>query len=209
MSKEEHLRTKQAADYIGVHPRTMRTYAHGGKVKSSMVGNQLRFTYKDLDELLGVLSPAPPPVEAHYVRVSSTTRQETSLSAQKDLLSVVTEYPLSRVYSDTGSGLNDKRRRFVQMLKDAQGGKFTILRITHPDRLTRFGYTNLVRLLDAYGVEVISLDDNTTKSDQEELLDDFMALVASFSGRMYGMRSREHKRTLLGTATKHQLVNDE
>jgi putative resolvase len=36
----------------------------------------------------------------------------------------------------------------------------------------------------------------------EELLADFMVLVATFAGRMYGIRSREAKRRLLAAAGK-------
>jgi predicted site-specific integrase-resolvase len=32
----------------------------------------------------------------------------------------------------------------------------------------------------------------------DELLDDFMSLVATFAGRMYGIRSRQARQRLLG-----------
>jgi hypothetical protein len=68
---------------------------------------------------------------------------------------------------------------------------------SHEDRLTRFGYSYLERYFDCYGVSVTVIEDETDKSAQEELGDDLIKLVASFSGKLYGMRSSK----------KHQVVN--
>lgn len=194
------LRVKEAAQYCSVHPATLRRWVKAGKIPYTTVGREKRLNIQDLDTFMGIEPKTIKQVEAHYVRVNATPGQETSITGQIDLLDQKSEYPVFKTYVDKGSGLNEKRPRFVQMLKDAKDGKFTVLRITHPDRLTRFGYCNLVELLKCYGVEVVTLDDTSTKSGQEELLEDFMSLVASFSGRMYGMRSREHKHKLLKQA---------
>ena len=36
-------------------------------------------------------------------------------------------------------------------------------------------------------------DENADKSVQEELVEDMMSLIASFSGKLYGMRSKKNK----------------
>lgn len=196
----ELLRLSQAASYCEVHPNTIRNWVKSGMLPTQKVGRESRFKKTDLDKLLGIDTKQPTPVEALYVRVSGTAGQEMGIDGQVELLESARKYPVFKTYIDKGSGLNDKRPLFIQMLKDAQDRKFTVLRITHKDRLTRFGYDNLVKLLNSYGVTVEVLDEDSTKSSQDELLEDFMSLVASFSGRMYGMRSSEHKQKLLAVA---------
>ena len=68
------------------------------------------------------------------------------------------------------------------------GGQGRVL-ITYEDRLTRFGFSYLERYFDCYGVTITIIKDETDKSAQEELVDDLIKLVASFSGKLYGMRS--------------------
>ena len=72
--------------------------------------------------------------------------------------------------------------------------------MTHKDRLARFGVAWLEQLLNAHGVALEVLDDARTKSPHEELLADFMSLVASFSGRLYRLRGHADQRKLLTQA---------
>ena len=53
------------------------------------------------------------------------------------------------------------------------------------DRLARFGVGWIERYLSVCGVSVEVLHERGDKSLLEELMDDFMALLASFSGRFY------------------------
>lgn len=58
--------------------------------------------------------------------------------------------------------------------------------------LERFGYHYLETTFLAHGVEIVVVKDvNLNKSVQEELVKDMMSLIASFSGKLYGMRSRK------------------
>lgn len=204
------MRIREAAAYLGVSQATLRNYTRDGKVKFYLLGEgkqpERRFYASDLDKVLGrepdEFVPERERVEAFYTRVSSTSGQETSLENQKDMLARTSQTKIHKTYSDKGSGLSTKRKGLNRMLFDAKEGKFTVLRITHPDRLTRFGYEYLEELLAAYGVRIEVLKDTPIKSDTEELLDDFMALVSSFAGRVYGMRSREHKKALLDKAAQ-------
>ncbi|MDI9950502.1 MULTISPECIES: hypothetical protein [unclassified Rhodococcus (in: high G+C Gram-positive bacteria)] len=53
------------------------------------------------------------------------------------------------------------------------------------------------RYLSAVGVKVEVLRDHGDTSLVEELMDDFMAVLASFSGRFYPLRSKQNQRRLL------------
>ena len=63
--------------------------------------------------------------------------------------------------------------------------------VTYRDRLTRFGFNYLSTVFSAKGVKIIVVKDiSTEKSIQEELTEDMMSLLASFSGKLYGLRSK-------------------
>ncbi|WP_226359636.1 hypothetical protein [Pseudonocardia sp. ICBG1142] len=56
------------------------------------------------------------------------------------------------------------------------------------------------RYLAQVGVAVETVHAHADKSLLEELMDDFMALLASFSGRFYQLRSKTNQKRLLDAA---------
>ncbi|MDH6282462.1 recombinase family protein [Prescottella agglutinans] len=90
-----------------------------------------------------------------------------------------------RVYKDRGSGLREQRAGLDRMLDDAADGRFTVVRVVWRDRLARFGVAWIERYLSQVGVTVEVLRDRGDKLLVEELMDDFMALLVSFSGRFH------------------------
>ncbi|MBM0227359.1 excisionase family DNA-binding protein, partial [Micromonospora sp. ATA51] len=77
------LRLGPAAEYIGVHPVTLRRWADEGRVAVTWVGRERRFDSALLDAFVGRGEAERPRREALYVRVSGTSGQETSLVAQE------------------------------------------------------------------------------------------------------------------------------
>jgi putative resolvase len=68
--------------------------------------------------------------------------------------------------------------------------------ITYEDRLTRFGQEFLKTLFACFDVTLTVLEPGEEKTPEQELTDDLLALIASFSGRLYGMRSHKQKELL-------------
>lgn len=196
----KHLRIAAAADYLGIHPDTLRRWADAGKVPFTQLGRERRFDTKDLDKLLGNDPEPPARKEALYVRVSSSGGQESSLAAQERALRETSSGEVVAVFKDKASGLNEKRTGLQRLLKRAKKGEFTVVRVTHEDRLARFGVSWIEQLLAESEVTVEVLSGAPLQDAKDELLADFMSLVASFAGRMYGLRSRETRERLLQTA---------
>ena len=65
--------------------------------------------------------------------------------------------------------------------------------IEHRDRLTRFQYNFFEFFFDSYGVE-IEVVENKNAEENEELVEDIMMLMASFSGKLYGRRSAKRRK---------------
>lgn len=98
------------------------------------------------------------------------------------------------VKTDVGSGLNDNRKGLLSLIDLIQEGKVNRLYILYKDRLTRFGYRYLEKICDFHGVSIIVVSDETeNKSQSEELAEDIIAFIHSFSGKLDGLRHKIKK----------------
>lgn len=195
------MSVSRAARYLGVSTRTVRRWADSGRLASVRVNDRgdRRFLVSDLKALIGERDIASVRVGL-YVRVSGRGDQLSSLAAQEsDLRASLSVEPVA-VFRDVGSGLSERRRGLDAALTAAKRGRIEQLHVTHMDRLTRFGQMTLIELFAAHGVQVRCLHDAPPADAQEELMRDFMALLASFSGRLYGQRSAAARARLLQRA---------
>jgi excisionase family DNA binding protein len=193
----ELLRLAKAAKRLGVHPMTLRQWAVDGKIPFVWVGRERRFSSVDVDNMKrGGPVADRPRREVLYVRVSGSTGQEISLEAQEAELRATACGEVVVVVRDRGSGLQENRPGLSRVLRLVADGSVTVVRVTHEDRLARFGIGWLRQLLAVYGVEVEVLHPKKL-GGRDELLEDFVSLVSIFAGRLYGMRSAENRRRLL------------
>jgi putative resolvase len=97
-------------------------------------------------------------------------------------------YQVTQVVKEIGSGVNDQRPKMLKLLTDDSVSRIVV---EHKDRLTRFGFNYLDRLLRMQGreIEVINLAEN----GKEDLVQDFVAIVTSFCARLYGQRRAKRK----------------
>jgi putative resolvase len=134
-----------------------------------------------------------------YARVSSTT-QKDDLERQKQLLHSYAKdkgYGEIQILSDVGSGLNEERKGFLELLEMVAERKVSKVIVAHKDRLTRFGFETLRKLFQAFGTE-IEVIDSEGKTPREELVEDLMTIVSHFAGKLYGMRSHKYKEVVGG-----------
>jgi len=80
------------------------------------------------------------------------------------------------------------RDKLLKLLTDST---ITLIVVEHKDRLTRFGFNYIEKLLVMQGrrVEVINLAEN----GKEDLIQDFVSIVTSFCARLYGQRRSKRK----------------
>lgn len=191
---KRHLRVHEVAEQLGVAATTVRRYQAEGRLTGNTTpGGQNYFTQEAVDSFKGKTSEEIP---VFYCRSSSGSTQ--ALQNQITLLTTLTTP--THIYKDRGSGLNDNRPQLKKLLTDAQAGLFTTVYITEPDRLSRFGVTFIEQLLAKDNVQVKYHHEPDPTDLHTELLQDFMNLLASFSGRFYRLRGKEQKLQLLELA---------
>ena len=195
------LKIGEAAQYLSVSQDTLRKWDKANKLKPlETAGGHRRYDTDALDEFIGKKvkeTETKPIVCATYARVSSyEQKQKGDLDRQSQRLS---EYCakkgllVTHIIKDVGSGLNDNRSGFIRLTDLIMQGKVNKLIIEHKDRLTRFQYNLIEFFFNSYGVE-IELLDKKAYTEQEELVNDMMMLIASFSGKVYSMRAKENRK---------------
>jgi len=127
---------------------------------------------------------------AIYARVSSAEHRE-NLERQVERLvqyCTVRGYQVAQIVKEVGSSVNDSRPKLLALLKDQ---RTTRIVVEQKDRLTRFGFRYLETLLaiQSRTIEVVNLAEN----DQEDLNADVVAIVYSFTTRLYGQRRAKRK----------------
>lgn len=194
------LTIQQAAEYLNVHPDTLRKWDKADKLKPVVTtGGHRRYQQETLDEYIGILTNKSEvkDIVATYSRVSSHEQKaKGDLDRQSNRLSehcAKKKYNVEYIIKDVGSGLSDTRTGFLKLTNLVINKKITKIIIEHKDRLTRFQFNFIKMMYESYGVEVICVEKNDV-SEEEELVNDLMMLMASFSGKLYGKRSAKRRK---------------
>lgn len=74
------------------------------------------------------------------------------------------------------------------MIKLVTKGKISEVIVSYLGRLTRFGFGYFKYFFNSYGVKIIVLEERTSTFVQQEMTDDLIAIITSFSGKIHGMR---------------------
>ncbi len=70
--------------------------------------------------------------------------------------------------------------------------------ITYRDRLTRFGFEYLEYFLKQFGIKIEVVYGEESRDAYQELVEDLIAIVTSFAGKLYGMRSHRKRKLIDG-----------
>lgn len=193
----------KAADLLGVHVDTLREWDNDGRlVPVKTLGNHRRYKLEDIESLCGD-KPKKPKSDlirvACYARVSShEQKQKGDLERQAGrILTYCAEkqYHVVKSYDEVGSGMSDNRGKLKQLFKLVSERKIDRVIVEHKDRLTRFNFNFLLDFFDSYdvGIEWVS-ETMTNKSYEQELVEDMLTLMSSFSNKIYGKRSAENRK---------------
>lgn len=202
--KKSTYKTGEVANLLGVTIPTVIRYCKLGLIPHHKTESGHRrilatdvCTYLDKQNMLYADSSATKS-DVIYARVSTHKQAECGdLDRQVEkvkLFAIEQNVNNLLVKTDVGSGLNDNRKGLLSLIDLIQEGKINRLYIFSKDRLTRFGYHYLEKICDFHGVSIVVVSDETeTKSQSEELAEDIIALIHSFSGKLYGLRHKIKK----------------
>jgi putative resolvase len=193
----EHLTLSKVSKILGVTTKTLRNWDRDGKIKTERTpGGHRRIPSSEIDRLTNGNNPEDKrKITLAYCRCS-TKKQEENLERQ---IGRVLEHCnkqgwVTELYKDIGSGLNDNRIGYKKLLKRLSGEDVKRVAIEFKDRITRHGFIIFQRFCESYGVEVLILREVEDKTFEEELSEDMLSLIASYSAKYYGRRGGKKKK---------------
>lgn len=142
---------------------------------------------------------------ALYARVSSADQKadlERQLQRLRDY-AAAKGYSVSKEVSEIASGLNDHRPKLSKLLTDPTIGTLVV---EHRDRLTRFGYEYIRQLLETQSRHLEVLFPSDTEN---ELVDDFVAVMTSMAARIYGQRNSRRRAEQIKACIEHAMQQSE
>jgi len=199
-TNEHLLRPKEVCRILGVSYPTLRRWIKEGRIRAvQTVGGKYRIPESEVKRLLsGVTGKEVRAVI--YARVSSS-EQRSDLERQVQYLAQYCSakgYKVVEVLSDIASGLNAERRGLLKLFSYVVNKQIDVVVVTYKDRLTRFGFEYLEYFFKQYGVNVEVAFGEESKDAYQELVEDLIAIVTSFAGKLYGMRSHKKKKLVEG-----------
>jgi len=124
-----------------------------------------------------------------YARVSSYDRKKSLENQISSCVSFANSkgFEIEKIYKEIASGMNDKRPKLMEMLDSLP----SVIIVEHKDRLTRFGFNYLEKLLNKLNCQIIVL--NRDCEDEKDLIKDMISIITSFCCRLYGIRRGRKK----------------
>jgi putative transposase len=178
-----------ATKRLGVATQYLRNLDRAGRLRAPRTdGGHRRIPLSEVHRLMGEPEQRPPIL---YARVSSLG-QKDDLERPKERLQRA--FPGAETHTDIRSGLKVDRPGFLAVLKAVQERRVSRVMVTDEDRLARVGADRLRQVFAACGTTLEVLDGTPNASPESELANDLIAIIPSFSARLYGLRSRKAKR---------------
>jgi len=99
------------------------------------------------------------------------------------------------IYKDVASALDfDSREAFMELLEEVMNYRIERIVVAYRDRLTRIGWNFFENFFRKFGAEVVVVHDYIPeKTDMEELMEEIMTLLHSFSMKFYSRRRKIRK----------------
>ena len=184
----------EAARLLGTNHSTLRKWESTGELlpaRKTRGGTR----YYDVAELMSFTNEAAPTL--CYCRVSSHD-QKDGLDRQQELLEAYCAAKgwRTQIIRDLGSGMNYRKKGLNQLLELIMKRQIRRLVLSHKDRLLRFAAELVFSLCDIQGIEIVIIHKGDQPSFEEELANDVLEIITVFSARLYGSRSKKHKKVL-------------
>lgn len=194
---ERLLRPREFCEIVGISYQTFKKWVREGKVcVVRLQSGRLRVPYSEVVRILGG-KPSVREIRAViYARVSSSD-QKSDLERQIEYLAQYCSakgYRVVGVISDVASGLKTNRRGLLKLFNYVVNRQVDVVVITYKDRLTRFGFEYLEYFFKQYEVRIEVVYGEEPRDAYQELVEDLIAIVTSFAGKLYGMRSHKKKK---------------
>ena len=189
------MKSNEVLSMLGISRVTLCRYVKLGKIRAIELPNgYYSYNKEDVYKLKGLDVKRKKVI---YARVSTSKKKE--LENQIEIITAYVNkngYGIDTVYSDIASGINLDRKGFTKLLSAVMANEIDEVFISYKDRLTHLDFDLVTRLFAQYGTRITVINSNENKSVEEELFEDLISVIHSFSIKAYSKRRLAKK--LLG-----------
>lgn len=176
------------AKRIGKSASTLRRWDSEGRLVAKRTPTGQRF-YDESDARRVLCIKAMRRKNIVYCRVSSSG-QKDDLKSQvlaMERYCLNAGFAIDEWVQEIGGGMNFKRKKFLSLMSRIAAGEIQKLIIAHKDCLCRFGFDYFSHMANENGCEIMVVNQESLSS-QQEMVQDLMAIIHTFSCRLYGLR---------------------
>lgn len=180
------LTIKQLCEELNISSRTAKYHIAAGKYPTAFKTptGQWRIPQEEINKL-----KKPTNTAIIYARISGT--KDRNIQDQINRIKQhFQEYQIQQTFQDIASGLNENRKGLHKMIDYAITNNIKYILIENKDRLTRFGYRYIEKLLNYNNIQILTSQQNDIK---EDYIIDLIDIMTSFCARIYGKRSSRNK----------------
>lgn len=187
------MKSKEVLKLLHITRATLTKYVKNGTVKVKSKINKYHYEYDD-NSVYSLINKNKERLNIIYARVS-TNNQKNSLDEQIEQLNsycLKNDIMVNKVYKDIASGMTLDRKGFNELLDLISTFEVENVFITYRDRLTRLSFNTLENIFSKYGTHIICLSEiDNSKTEEQELLDDIISLIHTFSMKNYSKRRKK------------------
>ncbi len=199
------MKSKEILKILKISRVTLWKYVKSGKIRVKQEPNGY-YIYNDSDvySLAGIEDGR---LNVVYDRVSTQKHKQDLQNQIENCISFINAKGISvdSIYSDIKSGMSLDRKGFMELLNAVMAFKIKAVYISYKDRLARLSYELVEKLFSDYGTKIVIINQCESISLEQELFEDIMQTIHSFSMKMYSKR-RIAKKLLLESKVNPALL---
>ncbi|MGN8542086.1 IS607 family transposase [Helicobacter pylori] len=199
------MKSKEVLKILKISRVTLWKYVKSGKIRVKQEPNGY-YIYNDSDvySLAGIEDGR---LNVVYARVSTQKQKQDLQNQIENCISFINAKGISvdSIYSDIKSGMSLDRKGFIELLNAVMAFKIKAVYISYKDRLARLSYELVEKLFSDYGTKIVIINQCESISLEQELFEDIMQTIHSFSMKMYS-KCRIAKKLLLESKVNPALL---
>jgi putative resolvase len=187
---ENYKTRRETLEILGIHYSTLYRLAEKEEIETVKIGERQLYNVSKYLKKIKV-EDLSKKKKICYCRVSSS-KQKEDLGRQIKFME--DKFPTYEIIKDIGSGLNLNREGLKKIIDLGIKGEIEEIVVTYKDRLARFGYDLIERIIKEYSngkIIVINKDEEETPT--EELTKDLVSIMNVYVAKINGLRKYKSK----------------
>ena len=181
-----YLTRKEATKLLGIHYHTLYKLAKKKEIETVKIGSRQLYNVNKYLQSKKIININQVRRKICYCRVSSSKQKE---DLNRQIEQMTKKYPEYELIKDIGSGLNMNRDGLNKIIDYAIKKEIEILVIAYKDRLVRFGYEMIERLIKEYSDGIIRIENaKEEETPMIELSKDIVSIMNVYVAKMNGLR---------------------